>query len=51
MHWRQPSGQPAIGSKNLATERNPEPETPIWLKCHYEQSEAIQGECYANKSS
>jgi hypothetical protein len=26
-------------------------QTPIWLKCHYEQSEAIQGECYANPSS
>ena len=35
-----------------AVERNSEPvETPIWLKCHYEQSEAIQGECYANPSS
>jgi AraC family transcriptional regulator len=26
-------------------------ETPIQLKRHYEQSEAIQGECYANPSS
>jgi len=26
-------------------------ETPIQSKRHYEQSEAIQGECYANPSS
>jgi hypothetical protein len=26
-------------------------ETPIQLKRHYEQSEATQGECYANPSS
>jgi hypothetical protein len=26
-------------------------ETPIQLKCHYEQSQAIQGECNANPSS
>ena len=35
-----------------AVERNSDPvETPIRLKCHYEQSEAIQGECYAIPSS
>ena len=41
-----------IGWIIAAGERNSDPvETPIQLKRHYEQSEAIQGECYANPSS
>ena len=42
---------PRIGW-TISAERNSDPvETPIGLKCHYEQREAIQGECYANPSS
>ena len=41
-----------IGWIIAAGERNSDPvETPIQLNRHYEQSEAIQGECYANPSS
>ena len=41
-----------IGWIIAAGKRNSDPvETPIQLNRHYEQSEAIQGECYANPSS
>jgi hypothetical protein len=38
------------GVENINANSDPV-ETPIQLKRHYEQSEAIQGECYANPSS
>jgi hypothetical protein len=38
------------GVENINANFDPD-ETPIQLKRHYEQSEAIQGECYANASS
>jgi hypothetical protein len=38
------------GVENISANSDPV-ETPIQLKRHYEQSEAIQGECYANPSS
>jgi hypothetical protein len=38
------------GVENINANSDPV-ETPIQLKRHYEQSEGIQGECYANPSS
>jgi hypothetical protein len=38
------------GVENINANSDPV-ETPIQLKRHYEQSEATQGECYANPSS
>jgi hypothetical protein len=38
------------GVENINANSDPV-ETPIQLKRHCEQSEAIQGECYANPSS
>jgi hypothetical protein len=37
------------GVENINAKSGPV-ETPIQLKDHYEQSEATQGECYANQS-